>query len=70
MVPRHPPNQPASKRNIERPAISDFDPYGMEIRADPFGLYPRLIAQSPGFMMAEGPPSAFVAAYVDLTAVT
>jgi hypothetical protein len=41
-------------------AMSDFDPYGMEIRADPFGLFPKLIAQSPGFMMAEGTPSAFV----------
>jgi cytochrome P450 len=51
-------------------AMSDFDPYGMEIRADPFGLFPKLIAQSPGFMMAEGTPSAFVASYADVTLVT
>ncbi|MDG2004742.1 MAG: cytochrome P450 [Novosphingobium sp.] len=50
--------------------MSDFDPFGMELRADPFGLFPKLIAQSPGFMMAEGTPSAFVASYADVTAVT
>jgi cytochrome P450 len=50
--------------------MTDFDPFGMEIRADPFGLFPKLIAQSPGFMMAEGTPSAFVASYADVTAVT
>ena len=50
-------NSDASARNM-----SDFDPFGMELRVNPFGLFPKLIAQSPGFMMAEGTPSAFVAA--------
>lgn len=49
---------------------SDFDPFGMALRTDPFAMLPELIANSPGFMMAEGTPSAYVASHRDVTAVT
>lgn len=53
----------------QAPDMSDFDPFGMELRAAPFTLFPRLVENSPGFMMAEGTPSCFVASYADVTAV-
>ncbi len=49
--------------------IMDFDPFGPAFRADPARFHARLFAASPGFIMMEGVPSAFVASYAQITAV-
>ena len=50
-------------------ALVDFDPFGMSFRQNPQAFHADLIAASPGFIMMEGVPSAFVASYRQITAV-
>jgi cytochrome P450 len=47
----------------------DFDPFGMRFRQTPHLFHSDLIAASPGFILMEGVPSAFVASYRQVTAV-
>ena len=47
----------------------DFDPFGMSFRQNPQAFHSELIAASPGLIMMEGVPSAFVASYQQITAV-
>ena len=47
----------------------DFDPFGMSFRQNPESFHTDLIAASPGFIVMEGVPSAFVASYGQITAV-
>lgn len=49
--------------------LMDFDPFGAEFRADPSPFHPLLFAASPGFVLMEGVPSAFVATYGQTAAV-
>jgi len=50
-------------------AYMDFDPFGMAFRQNPQRFHKNLIAASPGLIMMEGVPSAFVASYRQITAV-
>jgi cytochrome P450 len=50
--------------------LVDFDPFGIELRAHPAEVIPGLIANSPGFMLAEGRLSAYVASHDDVRAVS
>jgi cytochrome P450 len=54
---------------IETTDFVDFDPFGQQFRRDPESWYPGLLDASPGFIMMEGIPSAYVAKQSQLTAV-
>ena len=49
--------------------MTDFDPFGIELRTQPEAVIPGLLARSPGFMLAEGTPSAYVARHEHVAAV-
>lgn len=49
--------------------LAHFNPFGPDFRTDPFAFHGRLVAASPGFMDMEGVPSAYVAAYGQVTSV-
>jgi cytochrome P450 len=44
-------------------AASGFDPFGPSFRRDPRSYYPGLHGDSPGFMVLEGVPSAYIIKY-------
>ena len=60
------PEHATSKRSGD---MSDFDPFGLDLRTNPSTVIPGLLARSPGFMMAEGTPSAYVARHEHVTQV-
>lgn len=49
--------------------FSDFDPFSLEFRNDPVAFHPQLLRESPGFIMMEGVPSAYVAGHAQVMAV-
>lgn len=55
--------------NVEGLEFSDFDPFSTEFRENPEKYHPQLFANSPGFMMMEGVPSAYVAGFTQCQAV-
>ncbi|MDB6063280.1 MAG: hypothetical protein JWM78_3383 [Verrucomicrobiaceae bacterium] len=48
---------------------SDFDPFSMAFRNNPHAYYDDLLQNSPGFMLLEGIPSAYVARHDQVLAV-
>lgn len=63
MTEMHYPMPPEGK------ALMDFNPFGMEIRRDPSAFHQMMFDASPGFVMMDGVPSAFVATYEQSTQV-
>ena len=59
-------NNAATSTPIE---FSDFDPFSLEFRNNPPAYHPQLLQDSPGFMMMEGIPSAYVAGHAQVMAV-
>lgn len=55
--------------NIHDLEMMDFDPFGRAFREDPRRFHAMMFETSPGFVMMEGVPSAFVATYKQCTAV-
>lgn len=55
--------------NVEGIEFSKFDPFSMEFREQPEKFHPLLFQESPGFMMMEGVPSAYIADFAQCQAV-
>src|ERR1700739_1504225 len=55
--------------DIEGIEFLDFDPFAPAYREDPQKYWPMMLEQSPGFIMMEGVPSAFIATYAQNVAV-
>lgn len=55
--------------SVEGLEFSDFDPFSAEFRENPEKYHPLLLANSPGFIMMEGVPSAYIAGFVQCQAV-
>lgn len=55
--------------SVEGLEFSDFDPFSTEFRERPEKYHPLLLANSPGFIMMEGVPSAYIAGFAQCQAV-
>lgn len=55
--------------NVEGIEFLIFDPFASSYREDPQRYWPMMLEESPGFIMMEGVPSAFVASYAQNVAV-
>jgi cytochrome P450 len=49
--------------------LSSFDPFSLEFRNNPVAAHSQLLRESPGFIMMEGVPSAYVAGHAQVLAV-
>lgn len=54
---------------IAQEEFSKFDPFSLEFRNDPIAYHPQLLRESPGFIMMEGIPSAYVAGHAQVMSV-